>query len=343
MFRSHVHWFLALSVATGGAGLAQAAEGLIPVDLSVTGSVPRIVTLGLILLAEDNPPQNDPREQDAKEILKLNQAFQKAYNEGDAQAVANLFVENGEVVNDEGLSVQGRSEIAEHFKRAFEASPGEKIELVQEHLSFLGPDLAREMGLAVTKPSDGGPSETSRYRAILTRVDGRWLQATVQEYAGPEPSAHDRLEELAWLIGDWVDESEDAVVDTHCDWSDDGSYLVREFVIEVGGQPLLSGTQRIGWDPRLQRFHSWIFDPDGGHSEGLWTRIGPRDWRIQARGVLADGTEVSATQSISSDHKDRLQWRSYDRSIGGESLPDQPEIVLVRKPPAPASTDQLSR
>lgn len=340
MFMGHIGWFLAISVAAGGPGPDRTADRPPPNRVSTTESFQGVLTLAVLGIEPQETPKADPHEQDAREIQAMNKAFQEAYDKGDAEALAALFLENGEVVNDEGLSVQGRSEIAAHFKRAFEANPGETITLDREDLSFLGPNLAREAGLATTKPSDGGPPETSLYRALLMKVDGRWLQATVNEYKAIEPTAHERLEDLSWMIGDWIDESEDAVVETQCDWSPDGSYLIREFLVQVGGQRLLSGTQRIGWDPRSKQFKSWVFDPDGGYSKGEWTRVGPREWRVRARGVLADGTEVSATQTIASDHQDRIRWRSYDRSLLGQSLPDLPEFLLVRKPPAPAATEK---
>ena len=38
--------------------------------------------------------------------------------------------------------------------------------------------------------------------------------------------------------------------------------------MKTGGMPVLSGTQRIGWDPLNRQFKTWIFDSEGGHAEG---------------------------------------------------------------------------
>ena len=50
-------------------------------------------------------------------------------------------------------------------------------------------------------------------------------------------------------MGDWVNESQAAVVSTSCTWAKGGNFLDREFTMKTEGRPVLSGTQRIGWDP----------------------------------------------------------------------------------------------
>jgi hypothetical protein len=40
--------------------------------------------------------------------------------------------------------------------------------------------------------------------------------ASIRESPSETPSAHDRLGELEWMLGDWVDESADAVILSTC-------------------------------------------------------------------------------------------------------------------------------
>ena len=47
---------------------------------------------------------------------------------------------------------------------------------------------------------------------------------------------------------------------------------------------MLSGTQRIGWDPLKRQFKTWIFDSEGGHGEGYYTRNGDQ-WVVKTEGV----------------------------------------------------------
>ena len=136
------------------------------------------------------------------------------------------------------------------------------------------------------------------------------------------------------MVGEWVNESQDAVVQTTCKWADDGNFLVREFTMKTHGQPVLSGTQRIGWDPVRGQFKTWIFDTEGGFGEGYWTRNGD-EWVIKVEGVRQDGKHASATNILKRLGKDRASWQSVDRTLGGVALPGIDEFTLVRKPPEP--------
>jgi hypothetical protein len=170
---------------------------------------------------------------------------------------------------------------------------------------------------------------------IYARRDGRWLVAGEREYPGEEPSIRDRLKEMEWLLGDWVDESEEAVILTTCRYTPDRAFLLREIRIEVGGKDVMTGTQRIGWDPEARQFKSWEFDSEGGHGEGLWARAGAARWLVKARCVLADGRVATATHHVGADRGDAIRWKTTDRTVGDEALPDIAEYVLVRRPPGP--------
>ena len=103
---------------------------------------------------------------------------------------------------------------------------------------------------------------------VYVKQDGRWLQAAVRDELLGGPTPHERLGELEWMIGEWVNESQAAVVHTTCRWSEDGNFLLREFTMKTQGEPVLSGTQRIGWDPVRQQIRSWVFDSEGGFGQG---------------------------------------------------------------------------
>ena len=124
------------------------------------------------------------------------------------------------------------------------------------------------------------------------------------------------------------------MVFTSVGWSDNKNFLVRSFDVRVKGKPALTGSQRIGWDPLTRQIKSWVFDSNGGHGEGLWTRSGDQ-WVIKATGVRPDGRTVTATQVLTFVNKDNLRWKSIDRTLGSEIAHDIDEIVMVRKPPQP--------
>src|SRR5437764_1226671 len=116
---------------------------------------------------------------------------------------------------------------------------------------------------------------------------------------------------------------------TSCRWEASKAFLIRDFELKGGDRGALSGTQRIGWDPTTDQFRSWVFDSEGGFSEGRWTRDGDR-WVIKNEGFVPDGRVVTATNIISREGKDRVRWSTADRTLGGEALEDDAEVILVR-------------
>ena len=68
----------------------------------------------------------------------------------------------------------------------------------------------------------------------------------------------------------------------------------------VQGKPVMSVTQRIGWDPLARQFRSWEFDSEGGFGEGRWSRDGER-WVVKHTGVRPEGTTASATNIMTQE------------------------------------------
>jgi uncharacterized protein (TIGR02246 family) len=275
------------------------------------------------------------RAADARTLGDLVIAFERAFAAGDSRTLASMFTEDAQVADDSGATI-GRPAIETRFQNYFAANPGIKIRLTVDSLRFLGPDVANEEGRAVVTPgTPGAASETTRYSVIYLRQGGRWLQSSVRDYAA-ETAVPDRLKELEWLVGDWVNESSESVVTTNCRWSDDRHYLLRDFAVTVQGKPVIKGSQRVGWDPAKKQIRSWVFDSDGGFSEGYWSRLGEQ-WMIKSHGVNHDGKDVSATFTITRLAPGRLHWRTTDRSRGGEAISGSDEYTMVRRPPQPGS------
>jgi len=272
------------------------------------------------------------RSGDRKELTELVDRFVKAFNAGDAEAAAGTYTESAVVVDETSDRTVGRPAIKSQYEDAFASSPGAKIVIKVEALKFLGAETALEEGQTIITAAKGGKPETTRFTAVYVKEKGRWLQAAVRDEAVAAITAHDRLKDLEWLVGEWVNESDEAVVFTTCKWADGGNFLVREFNMKIKGRPVLSGTQRIGWDPLRKRFKTWVFDSEGGQGEGYWSRIGD-GWVIKIEGVRQDGEAVSAKNTIARQGKDRLAWRSEDRTLGGTGIPLVDEFTLVRKAP----------
>ena len=204
-------------------------------------------------------------------IKALVDAFTKAFNAGDAKAVAATYTETALVVDERGGRVEGRGAIRDQYAASFADSPGSKIAIRVDSLRFLGPETALEEGrTTITPPAGGEGPEITRFTTVYIKQGGQWLQSAVRDEFIKDLTRHDRLKELEWLVGDWVNESDDAVVQTVCKWTDDGNFLVREFTMKTRGEKVLSGTQRIGWDPVRGQFKMWIFDSEGGYRRGVF-------------------------------------------------------------------------
>ena len=195
-----------------------------------------------------------------------------------------LFSEDGEAIDSEGGTIQGRTALASHYAARLADAPGDKLETAVETIAFLAPGVARVTGRTRETSSSGSAPAAARYAGIYVKRDGRWLLASVREISDKELTPHQHLADLEWLVGDWVEETDEAVVNTSVAWTDNGNFLLRSFGVRVKGKPALTGTQRIGWDPLTKQLKSWVFDSNGGYGEGLWMRQGDQ-WVIKATGV----------------------------------------------------------
>ena len=96
----------------------------------------------------------------------------------------------------------------------------------------------------------------------------------------------------------------------------------------------MSGTQRIGWDPALQKLRTWTFDSEGGFFHGLWTQDGDQ-WLLTASGVTADGRTATSTSSYQPIDQGMITWSYQSLIVGDEVRRDLPEVRMVKRPPAP--------
>jgi uncharacterized protein (TIGR02246 family) len=282
---------------------------------------------------ENNAQPKADRSTDEATIRANVAQFVKAYNAGDAKAVAALFIPDGQIEDKEKNVSTGRDAITQTFGDLFKAMPKKQIEVFVDSIRFIGPDLAMEVGTTKETLSPNQPPEYDRYTVIHVKRDGKWQMALARDEEGPTSTGHEQLQPLAWLVGEWVDDGGSSVVFSSCRWSDDGNFLLQEFKLQINGRDAMNVSQRIGWDPLAKRIRSWVFDSEGGFGESVWARDG-NNWLIKATGVRPDGTTASATNFLMPVGKDGYIWRSTDRIVADER--QQPEeIKVVRKPPQP--------
>jgi uncharacterized protein (TIGR02246 family) len=290
--------------------------------------------------AKDESPQTaveSTAEQSADEqaILSAAKQFEKAYNAHDAKAVAALFTPDAEIVGEDGNITHGGEAIAAVFTAIFEENPQAKAELAIDSIRFVAPTVAIEDGYTTVTHQPDEPADKSKYIVVHVKQDGKWLMASARDLPDELGASDEQLKQLSWLIGEWVDESPDAVVHTSYRWADNNRFILGQFEAKIGGRPAISGTQRIGWDPQTKKLRTWSFDSEGGFTQGVWTRDGDR-WIIKQSGVNRDGKPASATNILTYISQDRASLQSRDRVVGDEVTDDVGEVILVRRPPAPS-------
>lgn len=288
-----------------------------------------------VVLSQEKKPATSPVADPSLEQLKGSAAeFEKAFNAGDAKGIAAQFIEQAEVVDEDGNLVQGRENIEARFAELFKENPQARIVVEVTSLRQLSQDVAVEDGYSATTLNPDEPASRSPYTLVHLKRDGKWKIASVRDF--PEEAIetpHDHLLALAWLVGDWVDESRDGRVETHCKWSDDGNYLLQDYVIKPRRGGELRGTQRIGYDALRKTVRAWVFDHSGSFAESTWTPV-EGGWVIKANGVTAGGEAASATRMVTIVSNDAFQIDSTNQVLGNEIMPDS-SVRVVRRPPAP--------
>ncbi|WP_158633711.1 YybH family protein [Tautonia sociabilis] len=279
-----------------------------------------------------------PASQVEQALRDFNAAFVAAYNRADAPALAAMYADDAEVFETDGARYEGRSLIERSYAELFEAEPGARIELSPEHVRLLSPEVVKEEGRSVVLPADGPPIRRF-YTALYVKRDGHWLLVSVREEADPLPAPRDRLRELAWLVGEWVDEGPESEARVECQWSPDGHFLLREATIRQAGEVVHRVSQRIGWDPIAGAFRSWEFDSEGGFGEATWERDGNR-WVISESGVSPDGLAASSIRILERIGPDQVRWTRTGLTIDGEEISGEERSVLSRVPPHPGLGDE---
>jgi uncharacterized protein (TIGR02246 family) len=277
------------------------------------------------------PKQAAPANSPDATIRATAAAFIKAFNAGDAKAVAELFTPNGTIADEQGNVFKGRKAIEEQYAEFFKAHPGVRMQLAIKAIDFPSATTAVEDGVTQLMTKNSDPPSAARYTVVHVQEDGKWLMASVREAAMPVTSNFAQLQELGWLVGDWESKSNGVTAHSQTRWIANKSFLQRTFSVNRDGMQVASGMQIIGWDPRSERIVSWTFDSSGGHGMGVWNAM-PEGWGIDSTGVTADGVPTTAK-----DHLIRVPgetnvfgWRSVDRKLGDMKVPDVPEVVFDR-------------
>ena len=118
------------------------------------------------------------------------------FDQGDAKAVAGLWTETGEYIDDAGRTLSGRDAIEKEYAAFFAENPGVKIRINIDSLRLLSDSAAIEDGSSALELADSRLVTTGRYTAIHVKVDGEWKMSSVHDFAIDAPLAHRNLADL---------------------------------------------------------------------------------------------------------------------------------------------------
>ena len=104
-----------------------------------------------------------------KAVATEAEATVKAFNAGDAAALAGMFIEDGEVVDENGGVTESRTEIAALFKRFFERFPKATLEMEVTDAREIGDGVVIEEGVRRITTDQGAAAAQVRYVAVRTK------------------------------------------------------------------------------------------------------------------------------------------------------------------------------
>ena len=217
---------------------------------------------------KDSPAAAKPSPEDAA-IRAVGEALALAYQKHDAKAFAAVFTAEGEFVDDTETLFQGREAIEKEFAAFFKANPETTIGVTFGAIRPIAPGVVKVQGTTAfrLKPSD--QPVAGNCSLVCTKDGTHWLIASLHETeAKAVLTHHDYVSQVEWMVGEWINEGQRAEIHFSCRWDKSGNFLLRDFEIQAGNQKVISGTQRIGYDPVSGHLKVWTFDSDGGYSDG---------------------------------------------------------------------------
>lgn len=278
------------------------------------------------------PSVSADQETDEAKLREDIDAYVQAFNQGDAKALAAMWSPEAVYINPlSGEQVVGRDAIEKQFAAIFSENKDTKLAATTERIQFISPGVALENGTAIVSRPGGEAPEVTAYQAVYVKHDGEWLLDRVSEEVVAVPvSRPNHLAKLEWLIGTWIDEDDNARIESNYRWTKNRTFITQLFEITVGDQVEHSGMQIIGWDSASEKIRSWVFDSDGGFGEGVWSQH-DNAWHIRSSGVLPDGSKSSSTNVMTYINDNVFTWQSIDRMVDGELLPNVDEVVVAKQ------------
>lgn len=115
-----------------------------------------------------------------------------------------------------------------------------------------------------------------------------------------------------------------------CSWVANKSFLQRTYTVTHHDQSTSSGIQLIGFNPQGGHIQAWNFSSDGGYAVCIWLPV-ENGWEAEVQGTRADGQTTMSISLLNRLDDNAYAWKSIQRTVGGESLPDTDEVIYKRQ------------
>lgn len=137
-----------------------------------------VLAVGLVACAQLGLLTEDPSDFEVvQETSQVRTKFERAYGQGDAEALANLYTQDARFLPSENPTLRGRAEIRPYFQGFFDQMASQSIAITPSETEVRG-DLVYEWGTyEVSFTPQGGSSMTDRgrYTVILEhQADGAY-------------------------------------------------------------------------------------------------------------------------------------------------------------------------
>jgi uncharacterized protein (TIGR02246 family) len=144
-----------------------------------------------------------------KEVRSFLQSVGAAFNRHDAKAVADSFLPEGELVDENGNVIRTRAALEDHYAEIFKTKPQSHMKVANETLRLIGDSLAMFDGIAEVKSSPREALRRSRFAAVLSKQGNDWRIASIRDLEDDEndPAViREKLDSLSFLVGEWLEE-----------------------------------------------------------------------------------------------------------------------------------------
>ena len=116
-----------------------------------------------------SPAEPQDSSPEVAAIRAGSEAFVAAFNKQDAKAIAALWTEDGEYIEESGRRFAGREAIEKGYAELFVGNPAAQMKIAIDSLRLVGPNAAIEDGRAIIEPAPPARLESAVTRQSTSK------------------------------------------------------------------------------------------------------------------------------------------------------------------------------